>query len=112
MGATVRFVVSGKVQGVFYRGWTAEQARAFELDPYLVRQPTASFRAAVDLPSQVDVYVGNNRIYRQNVGPGPFELGNLSPAPPDSSSPGVSDSTSPPRPGSSPRSSGAASTSR
>ena len=53
-------------------------SRAFELDPYLVRQPTASFRATVDLPSQVDVYVGNNRIYRQNVGPGPFELGNLS----------------------------------
>lgn len=52
--------------------------RSFELDPYLVRQPTASFRTAVELPSQVDVYVGETRIHRQTVGPGPLELANLS----------------------------------
>ena len=52
-------------------------ARSFELDPYLVRSPTASFRTAVELPSQVDVYVGETRIHRQVVGPGPLELGNL-----------------------------------
>lgn len=52
-------------------------AKAYELDPYLVHQPTASFRTMVETPSQVDVYVGGNRIYRQAVGPGPVEIGNL-----------------------------------
>ena len=53
-------------------------AKAYELDPYLVRQPTASFRTLVDTPSQVDVYAGGNRIFRQAVAPGPLEVGNLS----------------------------------
>ena len=53
-------------------------ARAFDLNPYLVKQPTATFRTMVELPSQVDLYVGDTRIYRQAVAPGPVELGNLS----------------------------------
>lgn len=52
--------------------------RALDLNPYLVKQPTATFRTMVELPSQVDLYVGDARIYRQAVGPGPVELGNLS----------------------------------
>ena len=53
-------------------------AKAYELDPYLIRQPTASFRTLVDTPSTIDVYAGGNRIYRQAVAPGPVEVGNLS----------------------------------
>ncbi len=53
-------------------------ASAYDLDPYFVHQPTASYRTAVDLPSQVDVYIGETRIFRQAVAPGPLELANLS----------------------------------
>lgn len=52
-------------------------AKAYELDPYRIRQPTASFRTLVETPSQVDVYAGGNRIFRQVVAPGPLEVGNL-----------------------------------
>lgn len=51
---------------------------AYDLDPYFVHQPTASFRTAVEVPSQLDVYIGETRIFRQAVAPGPLELTNLS----------------------------------
>ena len=52
-------------------------ARALELDPYTVRQPGATIRETVDMPSTIDVYVGDNRILRQAVGPGPVDISNL-----------------------------------
>ncbi|HET7401769.1 MAG TPA: fimbria/pilus outer membrane usher protein [Usitatibacter sp.] len=53
-------------------------ARTFQIDPYLVRNPTAAYRGTADAPSDVDFYVGNQRIYHQHVAPGPFEIGNVS----------------------------------
>ena len=53
-------------------------ARTFQIDPYLVRNPTAAYRGIADAPSDVDFFVGNQRIYHQHVAPGPFEIGNVS----------------------------------
>ncbi len=35
MSSTVRVVVSGRVQGVWYRAWTEQQARALGLDGWV-----------------------------------------------------------------------------
>lgn len=52
-------------------------SKAYQLSPYFVRQPSVNFAGAVALPSQVDFYVGNTRILRQQVSPGPFEIANF-----------------------------------
>lgn len=52
-------------------------ARALDLDPYTVRTPGAAHRELIDVPSTIDVYVGDNRIIRQAVGPGPVDIANL-----------------------------------
>lgn len=54
-------------------GWS----RAFELSPYFVRQPSVSFSGAVELPSDVELFVGGNRVFERNVDPGPFEITDL-----------------------------------
>lgn len=53
-------------------------SRSFDLDPYFVRQPAAAFSGVAELPSDVSLFVGNNRIYQQHVAPGPFDIGNVS----------------------------------
>ena len=52
-------------------------SKAYQLAPYLVRQPSVNFAGAVALPSDVDFYVGNTRVLRQRVAPGPFEIANF-----------------------------------
>ena len=42
-----------------------------------MRQPGAAVREMVDTPSTIDVYIGDNRILRQAVGPGPVDISNL-----------------------------------
>lgn len=51
--------------------------RAFEFDPYTPRQPGAAFRTMVQVPSQLEVYVGDARLMGVPVAPGPLELSNL-----------------------------------
>ncbi len=52
-------------------------ARALDLDPYTVRQPGAGMQEMIDVPSTIDVYIGDNRILRQAVGPGPVDISNI-----------------------------------
>jgi len=53
-------------------------AKAYLLSPYLVRYPTVGYQGLAESPSQVDFYVGNTLISRQQVGPGPFDIRNFS----------------------------------
>jgi len=52
-------------------------SKAYQLSPYFVRQPSVGFAGSVTLPSEVDFYVGDARVLRQSVGPGPFEIENF-----------------------------------
>jgi len=52
-------------------------SREFGLNPYLVRQPTFDFSGAVLTPSTVEVFVNGQRIRREELPPGQFELNNL-----------------------------------
>jgi len=47
------------------------------LNPDLITQPTVSLRASANMPSDVEVAVDGNTIYRAHVGPGPITLNNL-----------------------------------
>ena len=62
--------------GVPFAGITL--AKAWQLEPYLNRHPGAGFRGIAEFPSQVDFYVGNSLVLRQNVAPGPFDIRNFS----------------------------------
>ena len=53
-------------------------SKAYQLAPYMVRQPSVNFAGTVALPSDIDFYVGNTRVLRQRVSPGPFEISNFS----------------------------------
>ena len=53
-------------------------AKAYALSPYLSRQPSVGYRGIAEFPSQVDFYVGNTLVLRQQVGPGPFDIRNFS----------------------------------
>lgn len=48
--------------------------RAWQLTPYFVRYPTATFSGAATLPSDVEVYVGETQVFRGRLPPGAFEL--------------------------------------
>lgn len=48
--------------------------RAWQLTPYFVRHPTATFSGAATLPSDVEVYVGETQVFRGRLPPGAFEL--------------------------------------
>lgn len=52
-------------------------AKRFELTPEVIRQPTASIRAAAALPAEVEVAVDGSPVYRTRVGPGPIDINNL-----------------------------------
>lgn len=47
---------------------------AYQLTPYFVRYPSATFSGAAALPSDVDVYVGDTRVFHDRFAPGPFEV--------------------------------------
>lgn len=51
--------------------------KAYNMNPYLVRQPTMNFSGAAALPSQVDIYVDGVLAGRQNILPGQFEIRSL-----------------------------------
>jgi outer membrane usher protein len=52
-------------------------SKVYQMDPYLIKQPTLNFAGAATLPSQVDIYVDGALVGRQNVQPGQFNLQNL-----------------------------------
>jgi acylphosphatase len=47
---TVRVSITGRVQGVFFRGWTEEQAKALKLDGWVKNEPDGSVSALVSGP--------------------------------------------------------------
>lgn len=51
--------------------------KLYDMTPDVIRQPTATLRAATSVPAQVEVSVDGSPIYRGNVGPGPITLDNL-----------------------------------
>jgi peptidoglycan-associated lipoprotein len=52
-------------------------SKVYQMDPYLIKQPTLNLMGAATLPSQVDIYLDGALVGRQNVQPGRFELQNL-----------------------------------
>ncbi len=53
-------------------------AKTYALDPTFNRQPAAGYRGLAEFPSQVDFYVGNTLVTRQQVAPGPYDISNFS----------------------------------
>ncbi|HEU4961809.1 MAG TPA: acylphosphatase [Sphingomonas sp.] len=57
-----RLVVTGNVQGVFYRAWFVEQARALGLDGWVRNRADGSVEAVVEgAPEQVEAIVARAR---------------------------------------------------
>ncbi|MFP5306931.1 MAG: fimbria/pilus outer membrane usher protein [Gammaproteobacteria bacterium] len=52
-------------------------SRAYELAPYFLPQPSVNFAGTVQLPSEVELYVGGNRVFERRIEPGPFEITNV-----------------------------------
>lgn len=51
--------------------------KVYRMDPYLTRQPTFSFVGVAPAASQVELYLDNMLVSKQNVQPGEFELKNF-----------------------------------
>jgi outer membrane usher protein len=56
-------------------GWTL--SRAYDLDPYVVRQPTLRYAGSTLTPATLDVYLNGSLTRSIDLQPGRFELGNL-----------------------------------
>lgn len=52
-------------------------SKAYQMDPYLIRQPTLNLTGTAALPSQVDIYVDGVLTGRERVSPGQFQMSNL-----------------------------------
>ncbi len=62
----------GPIGGLGY--WTE-----YSVDPYFVRYPKLSFAGTAATPSQIEIYVNDNMVQRQNVPAGQFDIINLDP---------------------------------
>jgi len=51
--------------------------KLYQINPYFIKTPLASFAGAVTAPSTVDVYMNGARVQSQTVAPGNFSLQNL-----------------------------------
>lgn len=51
--------------------------RDFKVRPDLVTMPLPSFSGSAVVPSTVDVFVNNNKVFSQDVGSGPFNIANV-----------------------------------
>ncbi|GAC1525596.1 MAG: hypothetical protein NVS2B4_01700 [Ramlibacter sp.] len=82
LGRGTRLIVGDTLStaGVFgstITGAGVSYGRLFQLTPDVIRQPTASLRAAGGLPSDVEVSVDGTTLYRSRVPPGPIALDNI-----------------------------------
>jgi acylphosphatase len=60
---TVRLSITGRVQGVWYRGWTVDQARELGLDGWVRNRRDGSVEAVVSgPPEQVQELIARCRI--------------------------------------------------
>jgi outer membrane usher protein FimD/PapC len=50
---------------------------AYQLTPYFMRYPSATFAGAAALPSDVDIYIGDTRVFHDRFAAGPFEVQNF-----------------------------------
>lgn len=53
-------------------------SKAYVLSPNFVRRPSAGFAGNAVLPSEVEFYVDDTRVLREQVSPGPFDIRNFS----------------------------------
>lgn len=67
---------SGDLGGVLTLGGISF-SKAYQIDPYFIRQPMAGFTANVPSPAQAEIYVDGVRVRTENLQPGQFELSNL-----------------------------------
>ena len=67
---------SGDLGGVLTLGGLSF-SKAYQIDPYFIRQPMAGFTANVPSPAQAEIYVDGVRVRTENLQPGQFELSNL-----------------------------------
>jgi outer membrane usher protein len=70
------FANTGNLGGSMFLGGVSI-SREFGLNPYFIRQPTFGLSGAVITPSTVEVLVNGQRVSRQDLPPGKFELNNL-----------------------------------
>lgn len=60
---TLRVIISGRVQGVWFRGWTEDQARARRLDGWVRNRPDGTVEAVFSgEPFQVDEMIESCRV--------------------------------------------------
>ena len=78
----LRFVAGDSITGSL--PWTRavrfgglQLASDFSLQPDLVTQPMPRFFGQSAVPSTLDVFINNARVFQQNVDPGPFEVRDL-----------------------------------
>ena len=67
---------SGELGGTVNLGGVSF-SKSYEIDPYLIRQPMASFVSNITVPSQADIYLDGVRVRTESVQPGQFALRNL-----------------------------------
>jgi outer membrane usher protein len=53
-------------------------SKVYRIDPYLQRYPLGGFASVAKYPSEIEVYLDGTLIRKERVGPGEFELSNLS----------------------------------
>ncbi|TFZ08511.1 fimbria/pilus outer membrane usher protein [Ramlibacter humi] len=70
-------VSSGGAFGGTITGAGVLYQRLFDLQPGLIKQPTATLRASTALPAEVEVSVDGTPLYRGRVPPGPLVMDNL-----------------------------------
>lgn len=52
-------------------------SKAYQIDPYFIRQPMAGFTANIPSPGQAEIYLDGVRVRTETLQPGQFELRNL-----------------------------------